>query len=40
MKTLQFFLLLSAASLSVMVIVDLVLSPKAEFLNAYSVVQP
>ena len=39
MKTVHLFLLLSAASLIVMVVVDVVLGPKAEFLNAYSMLQ-
>jgi hypothetical protein len=39
MKTVYLFLLLSAASLIVMVIVDVVLGSKAELLNAYSVLQ-
>jgi hypothetical protein len=39
MKTVYLFLLLSAASLIVMVIVDFVLGSKAELLNAYSVLQ-
>ena len=32
------FLYLSAASLIVMVVIDIILGPRAEFLNAYSVV--
>jgi hypothetical protein len=39
MKTLYVFLGLSAASLIVMIVVDILLGPKAEFLNAYSVVE-
>jgi len=39
MKTLSLFLGLSAASLVVMTIVDFAIGSKAEFLNAYSVVQ-
>lgn len=39
MKTGALFLLLSAASLAVMTLVDLVIGPKAEFLNAWSVVE-
>ena len=38
-KTLYTFLGLSAASLLVMIVVDVLLGSKAEFLNAYSVVQ-
>ncbi len=39
MKPLALFFGLSAASLVVMVVVDFLLGAKAEFLNAYSVVQ-
>ena len=39
MKTLPLFLGLSAASLIVMTIVDFAIGSKAEFLNAYSVLQ-
>lgn len=39
MKTAYLFLLFNAASLIVMLVVDFVLGPKAEFLNAYSVLQ-
>ena len=39
MKTLHLFLGLSAASLVVMTIVDFAIGSKAEFLNAYSVLQ-
>lgn len=39
MKTTHLFLGLSMASLVVMIVVDVILGPKAEFLNAYSVVQ-
>ncbi len=39
MKTLPLFLLLSAASFAVMLVADVVLGAKAEFLNAWSVVE-
>lgn len=39
MKTVHLFLGLSAASLIIMIIIDIILGPKAEFLNAYSVIQ-
>lgn len=39
MKTVHLFVLLSAASLIVMLLVDVVLGAKAEFLNAHSVLQ-
>ena len=39
MKTIYAFLGLFWASLIVMVVVDFVLGPRAEFLNAYSVVE-
>ena len=39
MKTLHLFLGLSVASLLVMLVIDAILGPKAEFVNAFSVVQ-
>ena len=39
MKTLPLLLLLSLASCIVMIVVDYVLAEKAEFLNAYSVLE-
>ena len=39
MKTLPTFLVLSIASLVVMIVVDVLLGPKAEFINAWSVVE-
>ena len=39
MKTLYLFLSFSVASLLVMILIDAILGPKAEFLNAFSVVQ-
>ena len=39
MKSLYLFMILSAVSLAIMTIVDYIIGPKAEFLNAYSVLQ-
>jgi len=39
LTTSHLFLSLSVASLLVMIVIDAILGPKAEFLNAYSVVQ-
>lgn len=39
MKTMYIFLGASAASLIIMVVVDFIMGPEAEFLNAYSVFQ-
>ncbi|MDX1375793.1 MAG: hypothetical protein R3357_09545 [Burkholderiales bacterium] len=39
MKSLYVFIGLSAASLLAMIVVDFIIGPKAEFLNAYSVLQ-
>ena len=39
MKTIYLLIIFSALSLSVMIVVDYILGAKAEFLNAYSVVQ-
>jgi hypothetical protein len=39
MKTVSLFLTLSLACFAVMIIVDYFLGPKAEFLNAYSVIE-
>lgn len=39
MRTLNLFLLASATSLIVMAVIDWLIGPKAEFLNAYSVFQ-
>lgn len=39
MKTLHLFLLLSTASIVIMLVVDTIIGPEAEFLNAYSVLQ-
>ena len=35
----QLFIMLSAASLFIMIVVDILLGSKAEFLNAFSVIQ-